>query len=71
MAKQVKTTMEDMSRYSDRCFEQFWDFFEKEYVETGKTKLWKAGDRLKTQTRRLDKLDRETRRVRKTLTELA
>jgi hypothetical protein len=71
MAKKVKTTVEDISRYSDRCFKGFLTFLEKEYVETGKTKLWKAGDRLETQARRLDKLDRETRRVRKTLKELA
>jgi hypothetical protein len=71
MQKNRKNTAEDMARYSDEYFKQFWAFFEQEYVETGKTKLWKTGDRLQTQVRKLDRLDRETRRARKTLKTLA
>jgi hypothetical protein len=71
MGKNKKNTLEDMARYSDECVKEFLAFFEKEYVETGKTELWKAGDRLQTQVRKLDKLDRETRRARKALKALA
>jgi hypothetical protein len=68
MAKKAKITIEE---YSDRLFKEFWAAFEKEYIETGKTKQYQAGNRIKAQTRRLDRLDRETRRVRKTLEGLA
>jgi hypothetical protein len=51
--------MEDLSRYSEECFTQFWAFFEKEYIETGETKLWQHTQELERQERELRRLSRK------------